>query len=554
MTGEADLDVEQAGDDSVTDESMLVHERLLGNPLTLKDEIAREKASRRFRDYVRYAWPYVDSNPLAEGFYIDALAEHLEAVLIAQIRHLIISIRPKLGKSTIGLVLFPNYVWIRERQPGTFYGPQTRLFTTSYSDTLCERDSAKARWLLESSWSQSRWPIAMRRDQNQKNEYYNMAGGYRRAVPLRGQITGAGGDIVIADDSLSFRESLSQAERNKVFDLLNGAVMAQRIDLNSSPAIWYGQRLHVDDPIGRMLKDVNQAKDIDYLCLQTIRRLHQVPPMHRFWDYATDQMVEREIPASGITCTVLTRTGRWADPRAEGECIAPTRIGRQEIERLQRHVEVWAAQDMQDPLPPTEGRYFQGFNMETSVCDASQMVSLDPDDGWEFWLGGDHGDGRGKEVIVLLAVHHGQRKIVIVDAYISQSSTSAAQDAIGIMKLLDRNAVIIRRITRFVADINRDFKGDGEAINEQLSRELGGIQIDAADKSSGTVATGELLMNLAFRNATLFIDEALQDGITAFSTYVQGAKAFKDFIDACRYPLYEILNLWVFGEGTSELY
>jgi hypothetical protein len=209
---------------------------------------------------------------------------------------------------------------------------------------------------------------------------------------------------------------------------------------------------------------------------------------------------------------------------------------------------------MQDPLPPTEGRYFQGFNMETSVCDASQMVSLDPDDGWEFWLGGDHGDGRGKEVIVLLAVHHQHRKIVIVDAYISQQSTSAAQDAVGVMNLLDRNAVIIRRISRFVADINRDFKGDGEAINEQLSRELGGIQIDAADKSSGTVATGELLMNLAFRNATLFIDESLQEGITAFSTYAQGVKAFKDFIDACRYPLYEILNMWIFGEGTSELY
>lgn len=527
-------------------------EQIANSSRELLDHIRCIRAGRSLREYFRYTWPLVDPAPLAEGFYVDAIADHLEAVLNGEIRHLGINIRPKLGKSTLCMVLFPSYVWASKKK-GPLYGQAVKFFTTSYSDDYCIRDAMKAKWLIESPWYQERWKVPLRRDQSEKSMYYNQAGGYRVAVPIRGQITGAGGDIVMVDDPLSYLQSFSAADRDKVYELLNGAVMQQRIQPDASPVIWIGQRLHVDDPFGRFLKDADNAATMDLLCLQTIRRFFQVPlRYHTFFDYDAGREITREVPSSGATSTVLSRTGRFADPRKEGECIAPSRIPPREIARARRMTSIWEAQDMQNPLESTDGRFFQGFSPVASLCEASDVVSLDPEDLWEFWLGGDHGDGKGKEVVPLIAVHRQLRKAVIIDGYISSGESTPERDAHMIRALLKRNALTLGRLSGFVADINASFKADGRTINAILSDLLDGIQIDTPDKRKGTVDTGELLMNLAFQNAHLLVDKDFAEALEAFGRYNKKSVMFKDLVDACRYVLYPILKEWIHGEAKAE--
>ena len=47
----------------------------------LRDEIERESAKRRLREFVRQAWLIVEpSTPFVSGWHIDAIIEHLEAI------------------------------------------------------------------------------------------------------------------------------------------------------------------------------------------------------------------------------------------------------------------------------------------------------------------------------------------------------------------------------------------------------------------------------------------------------------------------------------------
>jgi hypothetical protein len=78
------------------------------------DEIDRELASRRLREFVRQAWAIVEpSTPFVSGWHIDAIIEHLDAVTYCQIRNLLINVPPRHMKSLLVTVFWPAWEWIR---------------------------------------------------------------------------------------------------------------------------------------------------------------------------------------------------------------------------------------------------------------------------------------------------------------------------------------------------------------------------------------------------------------------------------------------------------
>ncbi len=116
-------------------------------------------------EFVRQAWPHLETDiAFVDNWHIQALCEHLEAVLDGRIKQLLVNVPPGCMKSLLTAVFLPMWAW------GPRARPETRWMFISYDQKLSTRDSRKCRTLLQSDWYQANWGHVFRivGDQNQK--------------------------------------------------------------------------------------------------------------------------------------------------------------------------------------------------------------------------------------------------------------------------------------------------------------------------------------------------------------------------------------------------
>ena len=94
--------------------------------------------------------------------HIDAVSEHLQAVVEGDIKRLIINIPPRHMKSISVAVALPAWTWTIQ--------PEKRFLFASYAGSLSIRDSVKCRRLIDSQWYKKYFgdTFSLTSDQNQK--------------------------------------------------------------------------------------------------------------------------------------------------------------------------------------------------------------------------------------------------------------------------------------------------------------------------------------------------------------------------------------------------
>ena len=161
------------------------------------------------------AWPILEpATEFVDGFHIDAICDHLQAVTQGRIGNLFINVPPGHAKSLLIAVFWPAWTWIDS--------PQSRWLYSSYREPLATRDSVKCRRLIESDWYQQLWSdrYQLAGDQNEKHRFENDRTGYRVVVPMSAG-TGERGDYVVVDDPHSVDQAASDAERTRAVDWWN---------------------------------------------------------------------------------------------------------------------------------------------------------------------------------------------------------------------------------------------------------------------------------------------------------------------------------------------
>ena len=114
---------------------------------------------------MKQAWHVLEpGTPFVDGIHVDAICDHLQAMIEDRIKDLIINIPPGFAKSMIAAVFFPAWVWIKH--------PEYRFLYASYKAEYAIRDSVKCRTLIQSHWYQDRWGdrFQLKTDQNEKSE------------------------------------------------------------------------------------------------------------------------------------------------------------------------------------------------------------------------------------------------------------------------------------------------------------------------------------------------------------------------------------------------
>ena len=285
----------------------------------LLKEKERRTASSSLAAFAKAAWPVLEpTQPLAWGWALDAICEHLEAVSDGHILRLLMNVPPGSMKSLMTGVIWPAFEW----------GPRdmqaTRYLATAHKQDLAVRDNMKCRRLIQSEWYQNLWGIELTGDQNAKTKFENTATGFREAMAFT-SMTGSRGDRVILDDPLSVDDAHSDAALESAERTFKEA-LPTRVNNDKSAIVVIMQRLHERDTSGIIL-DLDLG--YEHLCLP----MRYEPSRH-----------------------CKTSIG-FSDPRKkEGELFFPERFSEATVSSLERILGQYAtAGQLQQRPSPAEG-------------------------------------------------------------------------------------------------------------------------------------------------------------------------------------------------------
>jgi len=293
---------------------------------------------RTLTGFIRDAWHVLEPDtPYVHGWYIDAIAEHLEAVTRGEIPRLAINIPPAHAKSLITSVLWPAWEW------GPVAATSRRWLTTSWNEKYVKRDCRKMRDLVESEWYRALWPVELIRAAELSFE--NSARGAREGVAFSG-LTSGRGDRLVIDDPHSTEQAESPADRARTCRIFLESAPLRINDVQKSAIVVIMQRLHSNDVCG-----VIETRDLDYVRL--------ILPL------------EFEPARRCQTCI------GFQDPRTyDGELLFPERFPRAQVDQIKATMGSFAAagQLQQRPVPREGGMFKREWFADKFIDAAPQGV------------------------------------------------------------------------------------------------------------------------------------------------------------------------------------
>ena len=102
-------------------------------------------------------------------------------------------------------------------------------------------------------WYQTVFPLARVSSKKDTVKQFHMTcGGRRVATGVGGTLTGKGGDVIIIDDAMKAEDAHSETKRESVHKWFRSTLASRLDDPQSGPLVVVAQRLHEDDPVGRL--------------------------------------------------------------------------------------------------------------------------------------------------------------------------------------------------------------------------------------------------------------------------------------------------------------
>lgn len=288
-------------------------------------ELDRQRYEDSLYEFLRAAWHTFDPAPWKDGWPIQAVAEHLQAVADGDIRKLLINIPPRTSKTSIVSVAFPAWVWAQRHHSATS-GPGVQFLYASYAMSLAEEASAKCRRLIESPWYQSFWGDRFTLQENTVTKFSNDKGGYRFITSVESKVTGKGGSVIVLDDPNDASDQSSDAAIKNSLDWWNGVLSTRMNDMNTGATIVVQQRIAEDDITGH----IQQTEPEGWASI--------ILPMK----YEPER-------------SFMTPIG-WIDPRTEpGELLWPERVDAAAVKALEARLGPWRSSGQLQQRPEPAG-------------------------------------------------------------------------------------------------------------------------------------------------------------------------------------------------------
>ena len=222
---------------------------------TLRAEVA-VRSNRKLQarpgglmEFVRYFWSVVEpETKLVEGWLLEAICAHLEAVSFGKITRLLINVPPGSMKSLMVNVFWPAWEW------GALAMPHLRYVSFSYSSGLTERDNTRFRRLVVSERYKELWGDKYNLEKEGEIKITNDKTGSKFASSVKGIGTGERGDRVVIDDPHDVHKSESDVVRIDTVRWFRETITDRLNNLDESAIVIIMQRVHQSDISGFILE------------------------------------------------------------------------------------------------------------------------------------------------------------------------------------------------------------------------------------------------------------------------------------------------------------
>jgi len=221
----------------------------------------KRKVKASFYEFFKFFWDTIVPDELEEAPYHKYLCDELEKVGCLVIERkpkeydLVINVPPGSSKSTIISQMFPVWLWVNDSS--------IRTISSSYSADLSMEQSERSRDLIRSDLFRSMFPeIKLKFDTTGKRNYKTDNGGQRYSTSTGGTVTGVHGHVIIIDDPVTPQDAESEVKRTTANNFITRTLSSRKVDKKITPTIMIMQRLHQDDPTGKVLDKWDSVKHI----------------------------------------------------------------------------------------------------------------------------------------------------------------------------------------------------------------------------------------------------------------------------------------------------
>jgi predicted phage terminase large subunit-like protein len=203
-------------------------------------------SSKDFLLFVDLAFAHLYPGQILEtNWHLEVLAELARQIASGDLRKLMVALPPRSLKSFIFSICLPAY--LLGKHPGR------RILCASYGAELARQHSADCRKIMMSDWYQKAFPqTRISASKSTEVLFETTANGSRRAVSAEGSVTGLGGDVIIADDLVSASDAHNMKVHQDRTDWFFRSLITRINKPNEGVVVVIGQRLHIDDPMGRI--------------------------------------------------------------------------------------------------------------------------------------------------------------------------------------------------------------------------------------------------------------------------------------------------------------
>jgi predicted phage terminase large subunit-like protein len=279
--------------------------------------------------FVRYFWTVLEpGTKFVDGWALEAICEHLEAVTFGEITKILINVPPGFMKSLLTDVFWPAWEW------GPMGLDHLRYVAFSYSSSLTERDNGKFAVLLQSVEFRAMYPH-VELVLAGSTKVSNTKQGWKLATSVGGVGTGERGDRVILDDPHNVKESESPKVRKETIRWFRESMSSRLNDMETGAKVVIMQRVNEEDVSGTIV-------ELGDWC-------HLLIPMEYVWGFVSDERGDCVPPCTDIG---------WSDPRwretpeeCDGELAWPERFPERIIPSMRRDAGdfAWSSQYQQTP-------------------------------------------------------------------------------------------------------------------------------------------------------------------------------------------------------------
>ena len=206
-----------------------------------------------FSKFVELAWPQIEAQDLIFEPHMGLVCSHCEAVSKGEIKSLVANVPPGTSKSRIMSILYPAWDWIDT--------PWRRFMFVAYDKDLSLEFARVSLKLMQSDWYKDRWPHIQVEggDRAPVGHFKNTLGGSRFSTMMGGPATGNHCHILVIDDPVKPKDlegggPSAKSKLDEAWSTITGTFFRRVANAKTFAKICIMQRLHQEDPAGRMIK------------------------------------------------------------------------------------------------------------------------------------------------------------------------------------------------------------------------------------------------------------------------------------------------------------